>query len=541
MKYRILVLAVLAIGLLTGAVFADYLARVPLVSPGVIYGLSEAGVSVWEDLGMCAIVQASPDGLKSLEARGFRPEVLDEVRVQGAYYTAYPIAPQGEAVIRQWGKIFYTEGGAAIIWVPNPDAFVLSKGPLMLRRLGHPLVIAKPGNDILPAVTLNPFVQAMVAAVRMDSCMAALRRLQRFRTRYSTTDSGFAASGWARDKYRAYRANLPQDTVELPAWSNADCPNVVLERPGFVHPETSCVLGGHIDSYATSNAPGADDNGTGAVAAIEAARVMKAYDFELTARFCAFSGEEQGLYGSDSLARIYWHRGDHILGMLNFDMIGHVDASPESLDVMGRSSGQDNSLMNFVKAAADSYTTLKVKLQNLTLNASDHASFWARGYTATCQIEDYPLHNPSYHSAADTIGIGPTPGMNDSLFFVNSVRCAVAAFATLCRPFRVNGVESGSPSVAEAGLALLPIAPNPANGSSLIRFFLPRSAEVDLSVYDVAGRGVKTLLSDARQAGPGSVRWDGKGRNGFPVPSGIYFIRLRAEGQERTGRLILVR
>jgi hypothetical protein len=385
---------------------------------------------------------------------------------------------------------------------------------------------------------LNPFVQAMVAAVRIDSTMVALRRLQNYRNRHSSSDSCRAAVTWTGNKYRAYRARIPQDTVTTFNWSSSYAPDVYLDRPGYVHPETIAVIGGHIDDMTNR---GADDNGTGTVAAIEAARVMKNYDFELTARFCAFTGEEQGLLGSDTLAGFFHNRGDRIVGMLNYDMIGHVDVAPESLDVIGRTGRQDTVLMKFVKAAADSYTAMKVVFQNSGLTGSDHASFWSQGWTATCQIEDYPLHNPAYHTQADSIGTGPNVGMNDSLWFVEAVKSGVAAFALLCRPYRSNGVEAGLPVALPRELALLPLRPNPTQGGSAIRFLLPHPSRAVVEVYDLAGRLVKRVSDGPFSPGEQEVVWDGRGAGGAAVPSGVYFVRLQASDGVRTGRLVLVR
>jgi len=432
---------------LTALALADDVVRIPFVTPNSVYELPQTGVSVWQDFGTCAIARVTADGLKNLKARGYRPEALGEAKREGAYYIAYLGRPEGKQILDRWAQVLCIEGDAYLIWVHDPDGFAMDKGPLMLARIGiHPLFLVKPPpNPRAFAVPANPFVQDMVNSVRVDSVVAALRHLQNYRNRSSSNDSCRAAVNWTRDKYRAYRNRIPQDTAMLQTWSTTYAPNAILERPGYTHPESICVIGGHIDDVSN---PGADDNATGTVAAIEAARVMRPYLFQRTVRFCAFTGEEQGLLGSDSLARLYHQRGDNIVGMLNYDMIGHVNPSPESLEIFGRSGGNDAWLMNFVKSAADTYVTnppLLINPQNVSLSGSDHASFWTQGYTATCGIEDYPLQNPAYHTQADSIGIGPNVGLNDTLWFVNVVRSAVAAIALLAQPlapyaqFRLQG------------------------------------------------------------------------------------------------------
>jgi len=518
----------------------DYLARIP--APGALYDLSQTpGVALLEYFGSGVIARVNADAIKDLTTRGYQPEVLETLRSNGAYFVAWDAGySEGKAILESWGKIFCAENGAYVVWVPDPDGFVMNKGPLMLNRIGkNPMVVTKDNGERPPALMANPYVQAMVSAVRVDSTMAALRRLQNYRNRHSSSDSCRAAVTWTGNKFRAYRARTPQDTVIYFNWSSTYANDVYMDRPGYVHAETIAVIGGHIDDVSN---PGADDNATGTVAAIEAARVMKGYDFELTARFCAFPGEEQGLLGSDTLASFFYRRGDRIKGMLNYDMIGHVDIAPESLDIHGRTGTSDDWLMNFVKAAADTYTTMKVVLIKSNLSGSDHASFWAQGWTAICGIEDYPLHNPAYHTQGDTIGTGPNAGVNDTLWFVNSVRSAVAAFALICRPFRSNSsVDDWPPGQQPSHITLAPIRPNPSTGLVSIRFFLPRAREFSISVYDRAGRTVKDFRDNVLPIGGHEIFWDGKSDRGEPMSSGVYFIKLQVENETRTMPLVLIR
>jgi len=518
-----------------------FLARIP--SRDAMIELSRTpDVSLLEYFGAGLIVRVSEPALTDLSQRGYQPEPLDVLRADGEYYLACDAGyPEGKSILETWGKILCSENGAYVIWVPDPDGFVMNKGPLMLNRLNRkPLVIGDEGRSgQAPVVMANPYVQAMVAAVRVDSCMVMLRRLQHYRNRHSSHDSCRAAVTWTGDKFRAYRVRLPEDTVIYFNWSGTYSRQVYMNRPGYVHPETIVVIGGHIDDV---NNPGADDNATGTVATIEAARVMKNYDFELTARFCAFTGEEQGLLGSDTMASYFYRRGDRIKAMLNYDMIGHVDISPESLDIHGRSGTADDWLMNFVKAAADTYTTVKVELDKSNLWASDHSSFWNCGWTAICGIEDYPLHNPVYHTQGDTIGTGDYAGVNDTLWFVNCVRSAVAAFALMCRPFRSNSaVDDWPPGQEPERIALAPVRPNPSTGVVSIRFYLPRAEEFSIGVYDRAGRLVKEFPDNYLPIGGHEILWNGRSDRGDPMPAGVYFVRINSGNEVQTAILVLVR
>jgi hypothetical protein len=70
--------------------------------------------------------------------------------------------------------------------------------------------------------------------------------------------------------------------------------------------------------------------------------------------------------------------------------------------------------------------------------------------------------------------------------------------------------------------------PNPFNPTTTIHYSLPQNAAVQLRVYDVLGREVRTLVDESRGAGYQSVVWDGMNNDGQSVASGVYFYRIAA-------------
>jgi len=85
--------------------------------------------------------------------------------------------------------------------------------------------------------------------------------------------------------------------------------------------------------------------------------------------------------------------------------------------------------------------------------------------------------------------------------------------------------------------------PNPiqAQGQATIEYSLPEQAEVSVTVYDILGRRVRTLVSGERQrAGVHTLRWDARGSQGQVLASGVYFARLSAGGQVRTVKMVVV-
>ncbi|MFO7655377.1 MAG: S8 family serine peptidase [Candidatus Krumholzibacteriia bacterium] len=83
--------------------------------------------------------------------------------------------------------------------------------------------------------------------------------------------------------------------------------------------------------------------------------------------------------------------------------------------------------------------------------------------------------------------------------------------------------------------------PNPFNPSTDIHFSLHQAGAVDLRLYDLSGRLVRTLVADVRPAGTHQVRWNGRDHAGRPAASGAYHARLSAGGRTAVTKLTLVR
>ena len=89
--------------------------------------------------------------------------------------------------------------------------------------------------------------------------------------------------------------------------------------------------------------------------------------------------------------------------------------------------------------------------------------------------------------------------------------------------------------------ALFPNYPNPFNQSTTIRFTLFTPVWVTLEVFNLLGQSVRTLIDRKLAAGSHAVEWDGCSKTGLPVPSGVYFYRLKAGRFVQIRRMILIR
>ncbi len=88
---------------------------------------------------------------------------------------------------------------------------------------------------------------------------------------------------------------------------------------------------------------------------------------------------------------------------------------------------------------------------------------------------------------------------------------------------------------------LFPAYPNPFNPQTVLRYELPNTMQVTIDVLDMTGRHVRTLVSTLQSAGSYATVWDGRNDAGLSMSSGIYFIRIHAEKNLLTQKVILMR
>jgi hypothetical protein len=83
--------------------------------------------------------------------------------------------------------------------------------------------------------------------------------------------------------------------------------------------------------------------------------------------------------------------------------------------------------------------------------------------------------------------------------------------------------------------------PNPFNPTTTISYQLPASNDVELTIYNLLGQQVRSLVKERKPAGFYEVEWDGRDETGKNASSGIYFYRLQAGKYVRTRRLLLIK
>jgi Zn-dependent M28 family amino/carboxypeptidase len=198
---------------------------------------------------------------------------------------------------------------------------------------------------ILPLIPLALLATPAAAQDKPDPARlrATVEKLVSFGTRHTLSDPDHptrgigAARRWASAELsRIGDACGCIETANIArTFTGARAPNGVniVDVLGFqtgADPKRVIILGAHIDSRvtdvmdATSDAPGANDDGSGVALVLEAARILSKERFQATIVYVLFSGEEQGLYGGTLLAETAKERGWTVSAMLNNDIVGNT-------------------------------------------------------------------------------------------------------------------------------------------------------------------------------------------------------------------------
>ncbi|WP_299107192.1 M28 family metallopeptidase [uncultured Winogradskyella sp.] len=211
-------------------------------------------------------------------------------------------------------------------------------------------------------LSLNAFTQTdqkiydIVDAISEENLRNDVKKLADFGTRHTLSDTISATRGigaarrWIKSEFDNiskdcnnclnvfYQNNFVEKGTNQRIVKDVNVVNVVAIQKGTKYPNRFIIMSGDIDSRVTdpndftSDAPGANDNATGMAGAMEAARVLSQYKFENSIIYVGLSGEEQGLFGGQGLAKYAKEQNWDIIGVLNNDMIGNISGVDGVID-----------------------------------------------------------------------------------------------------------------------------------------------------------------------------------------------------------------
>ncbi|MBN2382447.1 M20/M25/M40 family metallo-hydrolase [bacterium] len=286
-----------------------------------------------------------------------------------------------------------------------------------------------------------PIIDTMVELLKMIPFYTTLQTLEDFDTRYTYSTNINLAADWLYNTFQSFDLDVQRHDFQI---SSLTRQNIIATKIGSVFPDEIVVISGHYDSISENPyvfAPGADDNGTGATAVVEVARVLSQYDFERTIIFACFAGEEQGLYGSLAYVEDLYEAGANVIADVNLDMIGYSGIDPAPPDLVIYTDYYSINIAEKLEEAVEYYVPFEVEpiIVHQALSASDHAAFWQYGYQAILGIEDEAWgddFSPYYHTTSDLV-------QNCDLnYALNCTRASLAAVADLAVPVTQHDVPS---------------------------------------------------------------------------------------------------
>ena len=354
--------------------------------------------------------------------------------------------------------------------------------------------------------------------------------------------------------------------TELQAFmsGNYTASNVLGSVPGIEHADSVVIVDAHYDSV--SNAPGADDNGSGTVGVWEVARLLSRYPAKKTVRYIGFDQEEAGLVGSIRYVSNGIPANETIAGVLNFEMIGYYSEEPNSQtlptgfniffpDVAAALTADQyrgNFITNvgqaalpqvadlFAASAANYVPDLKVLtvlepvgFTLFDLRRSDHAPFWVSQIPAVMITDGANFRNECYHTPGDTL--------NEKLnftFMANVVKATLAAAAQLAEiqhgHWATANFDGTVRATALQRLCTVSAGAYP-NGSRKPGLFFGECPVDNLrvNVFNANGRQVHTERIDAQP------RQEWYPLNTPDLPAGIYFLHMQAAEGSHTLKVAL--
>lgn len=374
----------------------------------------------------------------------------------------------------------------------------------------------------------SPVIQSILDEVRIDSMMLWVSELSgevpvsiagteySILSRHKNNAGNNQAQLWLMQKL----VEMGYTPVEQPF--NATGRNVLVTKPGNGTTDELVIICAHYDAMpgGISNAPAADDDGSGVGAVLEAARVLRDVEFVHPIVFALWDEEEQGKVGSAFYAADQAADDVLIKGVINMDAIAYDGNGDAKARVHTRPTANSLAIADTVMSVHQQYGIgLDLILTNPGATYSDHASFWNEGYGAVLVIEEFNNDgNPHYHTTTDLTQYFDVP------YYEKLAKLSIASTAALAIPVTEGmSVPEGSGAPAMNLYAY----PNPAVESARVWIEVDAAQRARVALHDAMGREVRLMHEGSLPAGRSGFMLDLEG-----FPTGGYVVRAQVAGKE---------
>lgn len=339
------------------------------------------------------------------------------------------------------------------------------------------------------SIQAQNFVQAYqsrATQVSQTNITANLHEFENLGVKTTGSVNNTNALNWIKNKYLSYGYTASQMSEDpFTFGSNTSSKNLIITKTGTLYPNTYVIICGHYDTIVGA---GVSDNGSGTSIMLEAARILKDIPTEYSIKFIHFSGEEQGLIGSNHYADNVVFQNNvrqmNVRLVFNIDQVGGQLGNNNNTikcekGVNGSSSNNATSSA-FTQQLANC-TELYSPLQTLITNAysSDYIPFEQNGDIITGFYENIRSNNE--HTINDTFAnIDPT-------YVFNVGKAAVGALQHFAVATTLNLGTNETES--QRALESVKIYPNPAK--DVLHIELPDTIKsFNFELTDLAGRSL---------------------------------------------------
>jgi len=340
----------------------------------------------------------------------------------------------------------------------------------------------------IPAQTFNPFYNSIVENISQTNLLNDLTTFENFGVKNVGSTRLTDAENWITSRYQSLGYT---DIVLQPfTYSKGTSNNIIVTKTGTVYPNTYLIIDGHYD---TINGPGTNDNGSGTVLIMELARLLKDIDTEYSIKFIHFSGEEDGLIGSDFYVNnTVIPQNLDIRLVFNIDEVGGLAGTNNNTIVCERdqsspasNNAASNAFTNDLATLIELYSTLNTEISYAY--ASDYIPFENNGEIITGIYEKN--ETPFAHTANDLLVNMDVPYLYQvTKGSLGAVLEFAVAYETLTSEEELKLINQ------------IRFTPNLSDGHLNITFSKPLEQAVDFVLIDMLGKQIfKSKLTQQTQ------------------------------------------
>lgn len=249
-------------------------------------------------------------------------------------------------------------------------------------------------------------VNALLKQINPQLMWNNLTTFTSFQDRYARSNTGVQAAEWLKTQIETIAKQAGRDDVSIHLVSTGRFkqPSIVVKIGNSN--ESGIVIGAHLDTVegARIHMPGADDDGSGSMTVLEAARTLltSGMHFKKPIYIIWYAAEEEGLVGSQHVVSEFVDAKTPVSAVMHFDLTGYAYQNEPTMWLMDDYTNAD--LNAFIEKLISTYINRPVKHSRCGYACSDHATWTMHGFAAAIPAEAaYENSNPYMHSEEDSM------------------------------------------------------------------------------------------------------------------------------------------